>query len=58
MLNFGASKPRVRGGPLDPHLLWGQIFPICMQLSAKNGQLIGSLCGWRSRLGNPGSTTD
>ena len=29
MLNFGASKPRVRGGPgppgppLDPHLKWG-----------------------------------
>ena len=20
MLNFGASKPRVRGAPLDPHL--------------------------------------
>ena len=20
MLNFGASKPRVKGGPLDPHL--------------------------------------
>ena len=38
--------------------LYGSNFSHLHAAFGKNGQLIGSLCGWRSTLGNPGSTTD